>query len=77
MNQRSIDTAEQVLKFAPKEKSHDDGDPTDQAGRALLAMLQHASNVSNDECERAMTLARKLSMKLRAAEDRRSTAGRG
>jgi hypothetical protein len=70
MNKRSIDTAEQVLKFAPKGKPHDDGDPTDQAGHALLAMLQQASNASNDKCDRAMTLAHKLSMQLRAAEDR-------
>ena len=70
MNQRSIDTPEQVLKFAPKGKPRDDRDATDQAGHALVAMLQQAANLSNDNCDRAMTLAHKLSMQLRAAEDR-------
>jgi len=70
MNQRSTNTPEQVLKFAPKEKPRDDRDATDQAGHALVAMLQQAANLSNDNCDRAMTLAHKLSMQLRAAEDR-------
>jgi hypothetical protein len=70
MNQRSIDTPEQVLKFAPKEKQRDAGDPTDQAGQALVALLQQAADLSNDNCDRAMMLAHKLSLELRAAEDR-------
>jgi hypothetical protein len=70
MNQRSTNTPEQVLKFAPKEKPRDTGDPTDQAGQALVALLQQAADLSTDNCERAMMLARKLSLELRAAEDR-------
>jgi hypothetical protein len=53
MNQRSID-----------EKPSQDPDATDQAGHALLAMLQQAANLSNDNCDRAMTLAHKSSTQL-------------
>jgi cell fate (sporulation/competence/biofilm development) regulator YmcA (YheA/YmcA/DUF963 family) len=70
MNQRSIDAPEQVRKFVLKEKPSQDPDATDQAGHALVAMLQRAANLSNDNCDRAMTLAHKSSMQLRAAEDR-------
>jgi hypothetical protein len=70
MNRSPIDIPEQVLKFAPKEKLPNDQDPMDQAGHAVLAMLQQAANLSNDNCDRAMTLAHKLSMQLRVAEDR-------
>jgi hypothetical protein len=69
MDKRSTDTPEQVLKFAPKEKPRDDGDPTDQSGRAVVALLQQAANLSNENCDRAMSLAHKLSIQLRAAED--------
>jgi uncharacterized protein YlxW (UPF0749 family) len=72
MSQRSADTPEQVLKFAPKDKQQqrDANDPTDQAGQALVAMLQQAATLSNDNCDRAMMLAHKLSVELRASEDR-------
>ena len=68
MNQRN--TPEQVLKFAPRERPRDAGDPTDEAGEALMSLLQQAADLSNDNCERAMMLAHKLSLDLRAAEDR-------
>ena len=73
MNQRSSDIPEPVLKFAPKDKARDASgstNPTDQAGHALIAMLQQAAKISNDNCDRAMSLAHKLSVELRAAEDR-------
>ena len=69
MDKRSTDTPEPVSKFAPKDKPRDD-DPTDQSGRAVVAMLQQAANLSNENCDRAMSLAHKLSIQLRAAEDR-------
>jgi ABC-type transporter Mla subunit MlaD len=68
MKQRSTDAPEAVLKFAPKDKSRDD-DPTDQSGRAVVALLQQAANQTNDTCDRAMALAHKLSVQLRAAEE--------
>jgi exonuclease VII small subunit len=70
MNQRATNTPDQVLKFAPKDGRREAGDPTDEAGQALVALLQQAADLSNDNCERAMMLAHKLSLDLRAAEDR-------
>lgn len=70
MNQRSIDTPKQVLEFAPKKKLRIDGDPMDRSGHAIVAMLQKAADLSNDDCERTRTMADQLSHQLRAAEDR-------
>src|SRR5262245_16924415 len=67
MDKRSTDTPEPTPKFAPKAR---DDDPTDQSGRAVVAMLQQAATLSNENCDRAMNLAHKLSVQLRAAEDR-------
>ena len=57
--------------------SHDDdgntvlrGTLVDEAGEAIIAKLQKAADLSNENCDRAMKLAHKLSMQLRAAEDR-------
>jgi hypothetical protein len=62
---------EQVLQFAPKEKSpRNDADALDQSGQAVLALLHKAANSSNKQCERAMNLAHQLSMQLCLAEDR-------
>ena len=46
------------------------GDELDQAGEATIALLQQAANLSNERCDRAMSMAHKLSMQLRAVEDR-------
>jgi hypothetical protein len=70
MNRRSIDVPEQVLEFAPKKKGRFDGDPLEQSGLAIVAMLQKAADLSDDTCERAEALADELSRDLRAAEDR-------
>jgi predicted PhzF superfamily epimerase YddE/YHI9 len=69
MDQRPPGTPE-VLKFAPKQRPRDEGDPIDQAGHALVAMLHEAAKLSNENVDRAMTMAHKLSIQLRAAEDR-------
>jgi hypothetical protein len=69
MDQYSPDTPE-VLRFAPRQVRRDEGDPVDNAGHALVAMLQEAANISKENVERAMTMAHKLSLQLRAAEDR-------
>jgi hypothetical protein len=42
----------------------------EEAGQAIIAKLQKAAELSNENCDRAMKLAHKLSMELRAAEDR-------
>jgi TolA-binding protein len=58
------------LLFAPKQKPRDGSDPIDQAGQAIVASLREAANVSKENVDRAMAVAHKLSMQLRAAEDR-------
>ena len=69
MKQRATETPDAILKFASKDRPGDDNDPTDQSGRAVVALLQQAASQSNDTCERTMSLAHKLSVQLRAAED--------
>jgi chromosome segregation ATPase len=70
MNQSATDTPEQVLKFAPKEKAPNSVAQLDGAGRAIVAQIRTAADLAKDDCDRAMSLAHKLSMELRAAEDR-------
>jgi hypothetical protein len=70
MNQRANDTPEQVLKFAPKEKAKNKDAQLDDAGQAILSQIRTAADLSKEDCDRAMSLAHKLSMELRAAEDR-------
>jgi chromosome segregation ATPase len=70
MNQRATDTPEQVLKFAPKEKAQNKAAQVDDAGQAIVAQIRTAADLLKEDCDRAMSLAHKLSMELRAAEDR-------
>jgi hypothetical protein len=42
----------------------------DEVGHRVVALLREAANVSAENVERAMTMAHKTSMELRAAEDR-------
>ena len=70
MNQRATDTPEQVLKFAPKDKAQNRVAELDDAGQAIVAQIRTAADLANQDCDRAMSLAHKLSMELRAAEDR-------
>ena len=69
MDQRTSETSE-VLAFAPNQKPRDASDPLDQAGHALIAVVREAASISIENVERSMTLAHKLSIQLRAAEDR-------
>ena len=70
MNQRETETSEQVLKFAPKEKAPNGVAQLDDAGQAIVAQIRTAADLAKEDCDRAMSLAHKLSMELRAAEDR-------
>src|SRR5438270_893219 len=70
MNQNGTDIPEQVVKFAPKERPRNYSTPVEEAGQAIVAKIQKAADLSNENCDRAMKLAHKLSMQLRAAEDR-------
>ena len=70
MSEHGADTPEQVLKFVPTERPRTYGPVVEEAGEAIIAKIQKAANLSNENCDRAMKLAHKLSMELRAAEDR-------
>jgi hypothetical protein len=69
MNQRAPD---KVVPFAPapREQRQNEADPLDRSGQAIVTMLQEAVDVAKQNCERAMDIAHKLSLQLRAAEDR-------
>jgi hypothetical protein len=67
MDQQSTGTSE-VLAFAPEQKPQQH--VVDEVGHRLVALLREAANISAENVERAMTMAHKASMELRAAEDR-------
>ena len=69
MDQRQSNTPE-VLRLTPRQKRHDESDPIDTVGHALVALLQEAATLSKENADRAMAMAHKLSIQLRAAEDR-------
>ena len=66
MDQERSEITEQVVKFPPKQQS---GNPADEAGQAVIAQIRKAAELANENCDRAMALAHKLAMQLRAAED--------
>jgi hypothetical protein len=70
MSEHGADTPEQVLKFVPKERPGSYGLQVEEAGEAIIAKIQRAADLSNENCDRAMKLAHKLAMQLRAAEER-------
>ena len=70
MDENGADTPQQVPKFVPKERPHSYVPLVEEAGEAIIAKIQKAADLSNENCDRAMKLAHKLSMQLRAAEDR-------
>jgi hypothetical protein len=70
MSQRGTDTTDHVTQFAPKARSRGDGDAMAEPGQSIVSKIQQAVELSNESCDRAMALAHKLSIQLRAAEDR-------
>ena len=64
--------SETIVPFAPARKASidTDHDPLDQAGHNVMGMLQQAATVAKENCRHALDVAHKLSMQLRAAEDR-------
>jgi hypothetical protein len=63
-------TPEEVLQYASKGKPRIAGDPMDRSGHAIVALLQRAAELTNDEWGRARSEADALSHQLQAAEDR-------
>src|ERR1700730_4124624 len=59
-----------VVAFAPKKDRPDATVVADDAGLAILTLLQKAADMAKEDCARAMDLAHKLSFQLRAAEEK-------
>ena len=51
----------------PEQDSY--GAQVQEVGQAIVTKIQRAADLSNENCDRALALAHKLSMQLRAAED--------
>jgi hypothetical protein len=58
----------EVVRVAPKARG--EIEPIDQAGHALIGLLKEAANISKENLERGMTVAHRLSLELRSAQDR-------
>jgi hypothetical protein len=67
MDQR---TPPELLSDAAEQNSQHETDVVDQAGHRIVALLREAADASVENIERAMTMAHKASMELRAAEER-------
>jgi phosphoribosyl-ATP pyrophosphohydrolase len=61
MDENRADTPEQVIEFAPTERRRTYGPVVEEAGEAIIAKIQKAAELSNENCDRAMRLAHKLS----------------
>jgi predicted nucleic acid-binding Zn-ribbon protein len=71
MSDRPPEPVKKIIPFAPTNREpRDDGDPMDRSGQAIVALLQQASETASRDCERAMDVAHKLSLQLRAAEEK-------
>ena len=57
-------------KFAPKQTLRADSHATDRAGEALIAMLNEAATLSDENRDRLADLVDELSRRLAAAQDR-------
>jgi hypothetical protein len=65
------DVSNAIAPFAPAQKrASGNGDALDQAGQTVMGMLQQAAAAANENCQHALGVAHKLSLQLRAAEDR-------
>jgi predicted nucleic acid-binding Zn-ribbon protein len=70
MVQRRIDPPERVLKHTPKGDGHTDTTRLEEAGQAIVTQIQRAADLANEDCDRAMSMAHRLSIELAASEDR-------
>jgi hypothetical protein len=69
MSENGADAPE-VVQFEPKRQPRSYDTPVEEAGQAIVANVRRAAELANETCDRAMRLAHKLSLELRAAEDR-------
>src|SRR5262249_4700615 len=65
---RTIDASDRI-PHAPRQKRCI-GDPIDQSGNVIVAMLQEAAELSDTNCARSRTIVNELFRQLRATEDR-------
>jgi hypothetical protein len=63
-------TPPEMLAHAPKQMPQHETHMVDQAGHRIVALLREAADASAENVQRAMTMAHKTSMELRAAEER-------
>ena len=59
-----------VVSLAPNKGRPDATVLADDSGRAIVALLQKAADMAKNDCARAMDIAHKLTLQLRAAEER-------
>jgi hypothetical protein len=78
MDENGADTPEQVLKFVPKERLRGYAPRVEEAGEAIIAKIQQAADLSNENCHRAMSsimLAAALSSGKAANEPKPTSVG--
>jgi hypothetical protein len=63
-------TPPEWLAHLPEQNPQHETHVVDQAGHRIVALLREAADSFAENAERAMTMAHKASMELRAAEDR-------
>ena len=68
----SVRLSETIVPFAPAGRSPvpNGDDPLDSAGHSILGLLQRAAGMAEENSQHALGIAHKLSLQLRAAEDR-------
>ncbi len=58
------------IPYARQREVHRESDMVERSGQAIVALLQQASDSANANCDRAEEYTHKVSIQLRAAEDR-------
>jgi DNA repair ATPase RecN len=56
--------------LVPFARAANSDDPLDSAGHSVLALLQRAASMAEENSQRALSVAHELSVQLRSAEDR-------
>jgi len=69
MSNRATGAVKKIIPLGPTRETQEEGDPMDQSGEAIIALLHQAAGMAHSNSERAMDLAHKLSIQLRAAEE--------
>ena len=61
--------SETIVPFAPaaRGRTSNEIDPLENAGQAIIGMLERAANISKENCQHAVDVAHKLSLQLRVS----------